>query len=62
MGLDVSCVVVTTIWTTLKRLGAAGLFSLLASLVFAVVPTIAVYFLSHERHGSLLYAVASRYR
>lgn len=46
LTLAVSCVVVTAIWATLKRLDRdPGLFGLLASLVFAVVPTIAVYFL-----------------
>lgn len=46
LTLVVSCLVVTTIWATLRRLGRdPGLFSLLASLVFTVAPTIAVYFL-----------------
>lgn len=46
LALAVSCVVVAAIWATLKRLGRdPGLFGVLASMIFAFVPTIAVYFL-----------------
>jgi hypothetical protein len=46
LTLALSCIVVTAIWTTLKRLDRdPGLFGVLASIVFAIVPTLAVYFL-----------------
>jgi hypothetical protein len=46
LALAASCVVVAAIWATLKRLGRdPGLFGVLASMIFAFVPTIAVYFL-----------------
>jgi hypothetical protein len=46
LALSMSCVVVATIWATLRRLGRdPGLFGVLASIIFAIVPTIAVYFL-----------------
>lgn len=46
LTLAVSCVVVTAIWATLKSSDRdPGLFGVLASIVFAIVPTVAVYFL-----------------
>lgn len=50
LAFAVSCVAVAPIWATLKRLDRdPGLFGVLASIIFAIVQTIAVYFLYPSR-------------